>query len=337
MRGRGRQSRPPSLQAGSVLMLTLFVCLAVAVVIQTLAAVTLCAERALADEQTGRELMAEKDEGLACLGKQAMTKWGPQPWSDLKEEPNRVEGYLSQLGTSGWVMEAATRQDQAISPMTISAWIERGRDGIDLPLAAVVAGGLRACLGRELEWVDLDQSDEEVTTSVCVVNAPDGPLLGAGCALERLAAEWKLDPGWQQLLGEGVVVGPRVLNLHGRSQQTLSVADELVKPIGVNGALRQTGDAVAGASAESAVLVLVLGGADLDARNLGDFYGAIVVDGGSIRLDGTTLHGALFVTDTVDLGGTGRVLFSRPVLRWATDRSLDRTRLVPGTRSEGTK
>ena len=56
-----------------------------------------------------------------------------------------------------------------------------------------------------------------------------------------------------------------------------------------------------------------------------------------IRLDGTTLHGAVFATGSVDLGETGRVVYNRPILRWATDRSLGRTRLVPGSRWEGTE
>jgi hypothetical protein len=47
------------------------------------------------------------------------------------------------------------------------------------------------------------------------------------------------------------------------------------------------------------------------------------------------VHGAVFATDTLDLGETGHIFFSRSVLRWATDRSLVRVRLVPGTRKEG--
>ena len=91
-----------------------------------------------------------------------------------------------------------------------------------------------------------------------------------------------------------------------------------------------------GATAPDApVLVVVTGGADLDARDRGDLYGVIVVDDGSVLLEGTVLHGAVFATGEVALGQTGQILFSREILRWATDRSLHRVRLVPGTRWEG--
>jgi hypothetical protein len=79
---------------------------------------------------------------------------------------------------------------------------------------------------------------------------------------------------------------------------------------------------------------VVTGGARLDVRDQGDLYGVIVVDDGGVLLDGTRIHGALFATGEVDLGATGAVAFSRAILRWATDRSLVRTRLVPGTREE---
>jgi len=49
------------------------------------------------------------------------------------------------------------------------------------------------------------------------------------------------------------------------------------------------------------------------------------------------MHGAAFATETLDMGATGRIVFSRSVLRWACDRSFVRTRLVPGTRKEGTQ
>jgi hypothetical protein len=89
-----------------------------------------------------------------------------------------------------------------------------------------------------------------------------------------------------------------------------------------------------GTSPDDPGLLVVTGGARLDAGGRGDLYGVMVVDEGDVLLDGTVLHGALFATGEVDFGGSGAVLFSRPILRWATDRSLVRARLVPGTRSE---
>jgi hypothetical protein len=81
-------------------------------------------------------------------------------------------------------------------------------------------------------------------------------------------------------------------------------------------------------------LVLVTGGATLDARGKGDLYGVLVVDDGDLLLEGTIVHGAVFATGTVIFGDTGGILFTRPILRWATDRSLVRVRLIPGTRRE---
>jgi hypothetical protein len=89
-----------------------------------------------------------------------------------------------------------------------------------------------------------------------------------------------------------------------------------------------------GASPEAPALLVVCGGASLDAGGRADVYGVIVVNDGGILLDGTRLHGALFASGTVDFGTDGVVVFSRSTLRWATDRSLNRARLVPGTRQE---
>ncbi|HLA82791.1 MAG TPA: hypothetical protein VJP78_14445, partial [Thermoleophilia bacterium] len=82
-------------------------------------------------------------------------------------------------------------------------------------------------------------------------------------------------------------------------------------------------------------LVVLTGGATLDARDRGDFYGILVADRGSVLLDGTVVHGAVFASGTVDLGEMGQVLFAPRILRWAGDGSLKRARLMPGTRWEG--
>ena len=90
----------------------------------------------------------------------------------------------------------------------------------------------------------------------------------------------------------------------------------------------------AGGSASDPLLVFVTGGQVLDASSRGDLYGVIVVDGGTVRLEGTRIHGAVFVGGTVELGQEGQVLFDRAIWRWATDHSCTRTRLLMGTRSE---
>jgi hypothetical protein len=87
-------------------------------------------------------------------------------------------------------------------------------------------------------------------------------------------------------------------------------------------------------SADAPGLVVVMGGASLDATGLGERWGVIVGDEADVRLDGTNLHGGALATGVVEFGATGSVNFSRAVARWATDRCLTRVRLVPGSRRE---
>ncbi|MFH0916476.1 MAG: hypothetical protein V1912_08535, partial [bacterium] len=115
-----------------------------------------------------------------------------------------------------------------------------------------------------------------------------------------------------------VALGPGVTWLHGRFGGTEALPADC-----------------GGLTAETPVLVVLTGGATLDARDRGDIFGVVVVDDGSVLLDGTVVHGAIFATGVVSLGDTGRLLYSRSILRWATDRSLNRVRLIPGTRAEG--
>jgi len=358
---RGRQS-------GSILLLVLFMCLAVAVAVQAVSAVVLCAERSMIDESVGRGRLAEKDRGLATLRQMSLTGWEPSAWRvvwDKAEGPaaaGPVEGALSELeGGVGWVMEAAVRQSPAVSALAASAWLERGRDGVDLPLAALVAETVTAAPGRSEPWlaVETEGGGGEASGGTAVgyvVGLPDRPLLGEGCALLGMREPWRLDPGWAALesrqaveertaarvsgteaeeagapaargtTGDGsmtlpaVAPGPQVVLLDRGAGRRLQLSDALDGPMG---------------TPEEPVLVLATGGAELDAQDLGDLYGVVVVDDGSLLLAGTTVHGAVIVTGGVDFGGDGRLLFSRSILRWATDRSLQRARLVPGTRWEG--
>ncbi len=228
-------------------------------------------------------------------------------------------------------MQAAVRQDGTVSRLRTSAWLEHGRDGIDLPLAALVAETVRASPGRALPWVEKEESagategEAETVGYVCV--PPGDAILGEECCFVGLSDPWRLDPGWLELdqwaeiemeaTSEDVAPGAGVSVLASRGR-TVTI------PVDCGG-----GDPSAPA------LVILTGGSDLDARDLGDLYGVIVVDEGSVLLDGTILHGAVFVSGCVDLGESGQLLFSRSILRWATDGSLNRARLVPGTRWEG--
>jgi hypothetical protein len=345
--------------AGSALILVLFACLATAVVLQSLCTVLVIAERALVDESVGRERLAEKDEGLAILRQQALTSWLPSEWTVVcageggggSAGEALGEGTVAELPDSGgWVMKATVRQDPAISRLTTAAWLEKGRDGIDLPLAAMVAETVTASAGRTVPWVEIDGggapgvggTEPSGGAVVHVVRSLVEPLFGQKCTTATLAAPWRLDAGWATLAPAAVEGTPAAVGTAPTGAAPTAAEPPAVAPgpgvvwlSGRFGGLETIPADVGGLTPESPMLVVLTGGATLDARDRGDLYGVVVVDDGSVLLDGTTLHGAVFATRTVGLGYTGRLLYSRSILRWATDRSLNRVRLVPGTRSEG--
>lgn len=346
-------------QGGSILLFVLFICLAVAAVAQSVCAVVLCAERSVVDESVGRRCLADKDQGLMTLRQLALAAWRPSPWSvvgDRTAGPDAtgpVEGTLRELeGGADWVMEAAVRQEPTTSTPAVSAWVERGRDGIDLPVAALVAGTVTAASGRSEPWLSVEnvgggEGAAAGTAVGYVAGAPKEPLLDDGCTLAEMRDPWRLDPGWKALESSSALAAQTAARVGAREDGSNGGDDDGGTPPAAVAPGPQVvllgRDAGRGirlsdeprGTPEQPVLVLMIGGAELDARDLGDLYGVVVVDEGSLLLDGTTVHGAVFVTGSVDFGDNGRVIFSRSILRWATDRSLQRARLVPGTRWEG--
>ncbi len=125
-RARGRPDRRSD---GSALLLVLFVCLAVAVLVQTLTLVTMCAQRAQVVEREGRALMAERDAGLVGLIGQARCRWGAQPADGSDSGPSLVEAGLSEVGTSRWVFGARCWQTGGPAALTTSA-CGRSRTGL---------------------------------------------------------------------------------------------------------------------------------------------------------------------------------------------------------------
>ena len=330
-------------ERGSVVLFVLFVCLAVAVVVQTLSVIVLCADRSLAAEDSGRALMKEKDQALATLRQRVLAEWRPMPWSAIQQTP-LVEVAVAELPDSGgWALGVSARHSPDVSPIVVSAWLERGRDGLDLPLAGLVAATATWTSGRAEPWLEVDgggMADAEGTRDTAAPVArfqtvPAAPVVGSGVIVGSMASAWRLDDGWlsffaglaaersepaagqtEAVAAEGVAAGARVSTMRGEPETTFQLSQG------------------SGASPEAPALLVVCGGASLDAGGRADVYGVIVVNEGGVLLDGTRLHGALFATGTVDFGTDGVVVFSRSTLRWATDRSLNRARLVPGTRQE---
>lgn len=335
-------------ESGSVLLLLLFTCLAVAVVVQALCAVTLCLQRAAHDEAMGRTRLSERDHTLASIRAALLHSWAfivPSQWRAEDGAGGLSQGGAEEVAElDGWLMKATVSHDPTQSRAVVSVLAERGRDGMDLPMAAVVAGNMTAAAGRKTCWLELADGGEggdgiapSGDAAHCyLAQPPTEPLFEPGCVLHPLESPWRLDPGWAAFApaeghaqsGAGVVspgvshvaAGERTLWLRGDSGQTVTLPFS---------------ELTAGWSAAEPLLAVLVGGADLDARGLGALHGVLVVDGGSALLEGTVLHGAVFATDEVALGETGQVVFSRKTLRWATDQSLHRVRLVPGTRWEG--
>ena len=337
--GRGAPARPRD-ERGSIVLFVLFVCLSVAVVVQTLSVITICAGRTAVDESTGRQRLEEKDDALALLRTQAVARWGSMPWTVVGQPPGEAEGTVEEiLGSQGWAMKATVRQEPALSRGVVSAWLERGRDGIDLPSAGLVAAAIAAAAGRMSPLLVLEggtavggsgASASETGEAIARLRTlPTEPLVGPGVTIGAMTTAWKLDGGWRKFFEQneaeladtlaGLAPGPAVTAIAGRPGETLLLPEQW-----------------GGASADEPSLLVVTGAATLDARDRGDLYGVIVVDEGDVILDGSRLHGALFATGSVDFGATGAVAFSCSILRWATDRSLVRARLVPGTRGEST-
>ncbi len=315
-------------QGGSVVLFVLFVALAVAVLVQALSIVVVASDRGKDAEQTGRDLLLQKQQALLEARQSLLVTWSPQDRIAGSESSGSVSTTAATISASGgWALDVSASQPDDVSPIVVSTWMERGRDGVDLPSAALVADRVVYEADRVLPWSDVDQyafgtAGLEEAAVVWLREAPPPGLVGERVSVRTAAAPWALDETWRLLFGAGaagetgVAATSSVTALGARDGQTVRL------PGGCTG------------RPGAPVLIVVTGGGALDARGLGDLYGVVVVDHGGVLLDGTRVHGALFVTGDADLGRTGQLLFARDTLRWATDRSLIRVRLVPGTRRE---
>src|SRR5512140_2963733 len=97
--------RPHHRERGSILLFTLFVCLAIAVVIQTLSVVVICAQRGRDVENAGRGLLAATDGALAGVRQRLAADWAPFGRTESGEDDGGVWTNVADLPASGgWAL-----------------------------------------------------------------------------------------------------------------------------------------------------------------------------------------------------------------------------------------
>src|SRR5660397_151139 len=222
-------------------------------------------------------------------------------------------------------VEAEVRLGASGEEGVLGAWIESAKDGVDLPRVPVVAGSVTSSGSTEQARIMSVMEPPAEQPSVAAVTGapPTEGVLGEGIIWEQLPRPWGLDEvtrGWLQ--GESW--------LNGRCRP----AERTVILAGSPGQYVQPLPQAISNDPSSPALVMATGGVTLDVQGRGDIYGVLVSDGGSIALDGTRLHGAAFATRDLRLGTSGSVRWDPQALRYATDRSLVKLRLMPGSRYE---
>jgi hypothetical protein len=304
---------------GSIVLFVLFVCLAVAVVVQALSAVVLCADRGLEAESYGRARMEEKDQMLASLRQRLLGDWGAVPWS-LIGEKSEVQGRVAEVADSGgWVVAVSAWHEPAVSPITVSAWVERGRDGIDLP---PWAGCGKRFVASKFSVDHIDGRDRGRRD----VRRPATALVGGAAALLAGQPAWPNDNGvW---LDDGSGLSCELKGVERTGGDGASWVRRGGQPVSARSGWGTTGTTRGGGFADDPPSV------GREAPRLtpatGDVYG-VIGERRSVVLEGTRIrrhvrHGR---TDFRMSGAVfSRGLFFRP----PTDRSC--ARLVPGTRGE---
>lgn len=315
-----RQSR------GSMLLLTLMVCLGIAVLISSLAAVTAAGRYALRAERTGRQDLADADTALADLAWAAWQQWVPTA-SDSPPTPTTlglgpVDGAGDRLllawahGPSMAAIPGGDPSQVGSVALETSAWVERGTDGFNVPLCVVGADRVTASPGRDSPAVMADAVSQ--TATVRGADKPEAYVMGEGVEWLQ-AAPWALDEGTALLAEQQAALpGAAIIYVPGSPGDVLPLPDVA------------TGQ---GASPEMPLVIVSAPGVDLIVSDRGDLY-ALVLAGGSVRLEGTRLHGAVLASGIVDLGAEGRIDYLPSLVGWAATRSLVRVRLVPGSRLE---
>lgn len=317
---RGRRLAP-FFSSGSAVLFALFACVMALVSIQVMTAAVIIGERAVADERRGREDLAATDACLEVMDMKGLAEWTAHDWSSLRFGEAELMGRLvDEDAFEGWMLEAEVRHVPASALGATCAMLERGRDGVDLPMAAIVATRILSGAGRVEPWLVVAEGTGPAAIAAVYSESVEGEVLTQGpCAIQDAEQHWSLGEGWLAGLTTGAVAGQAVHVLEGTWGETVWPAE----PYGAG-------------SPDHPVAWVAVGGCRLDMSGLGDVWGVVVSDEGSLCLDGTTVHGAVYAGEDVDLGVSGQVVYEEDVWRWARDRSLRRVRLVPGSRREGT-
>ena len=331
------RSAPILQEGGSLLLLSLFLCLGAAVLLATFASVLLLGRTALDEERRGKarlSLMEGELGRLAALApdlRDRIPEDGTSLQVDLSRKEVLVTGFLRLPAgriageADSSPVEAEVRLGASGEEGVLGAWIESAKDGVDLPRAPVVAGSVTSSGSTEQARIMsvMEPPAEQPSVAAATGAPPAQGVLGEGIIWEQLPRPWGLDEvtrGWLQ--GESW--------LNGRCRP----AERTVILAGSPGQYVQPLPQAISNDPSSPALVMATGGVTLDVQGRGDIYGVLVSDGGSIALDGTRLHGAAFATRDLRLGTSGSVRWDPQALRYATDRSLVKLRLMPGSRYE---
>ncbi len=297
-------------QRGSALLLVLVLCCSAALLVATWAVVGTVEADTLVSERDGRARLHAAEEALARLAEQAWVAWVPGIYA---LEPG-YEGILEVEPSSDAILHASVRSRGEVPPLQLSADLERGKDGIEIPRCALAASTVSWQAGRGVPIVELPAGSKAVEVAVG----------GEGLPLELapggvVAPDWSLDEGTQKALErEASRGGPiSVVVLSGRPGLTIALP---AGPLGRSG--------------EEPAAVLLTGGGTLDLTGAGDLYGVFLAPEGDVLLEGAVVHGAVLVGGRVEAGMSGRVAYSDDIRSWARYDLLTRVRLVPGTRRE---
>lgn len=309
-------------QQGSVLLATLLLCLGIGVLVTALASQIALSRSGLMAETDGRRLAARAEGGLQVALEQAAAAWAPA----FVELGHGVSIALEDAdGFGGPVLRARSVASSDGGSFTITALVERGSDGPDLPRRAIAAQTIVWDPDRPTTVVCPDDErtpSEEVSGSpqieVAVAQEVFDLPMGEGVSLE-VGASWSLDP-LLAIPNGATSRGPMILMVpQGATVRSLLTAQ---------------GGLALSSSPESPLILIGPGPLPLDATGCGDLYAVLLGGAGGVTMDGTVLHGAVMTEGPLDVGSSGQIRFDSGVLEWARHRSIVRVRLVPGSREE---